>query len=182
MRKSVLSPHLELKELLLGIGSIVDDFHQKRPSATADWLSWLKKTEEVLKKYNYSETAEIAGIRASIIAAKEKGETRKTKKKAQVQKALETVQAAQQVVYNKQIKLEEKIEQVRNMTRQVVQMAKAAGMIQFYPGEDFTAFLEHFLMQMQQHEQLQAGVNLAIASIGRYDTLRILAEEIELYD
>lgn len=180
MRKSVLTPCLELKEQLLNISGIVDDFQQKRPSATDDWLSWLRRTEEVLKKYNYGEAAELAGIRAAVLAAKEKGETRKSKKKAQMQKALETVQAAQQVVYNKQIKLEEKIEQVRSMTRQVVQMAKAAGMIHFHPGDNFTAFLEHFLMQMQQHEQLQASANLAIASIGRYDTLRILAEEIEL--
>lgn len=179
MRKSVVAPSLELKEKLLEVGVLVDNFQNKKSSAVVDWLLWLKNTEEILKKYNYSETADLAGLRAAILATGNNSESRRSGKKAQIQKALETINSAQQVVLVKQSQLEERIEKVRTIIRQVVTLAKTAGLIKLRPGENFTAFLEQFLMQMQQHEQLQPSINMAIATVGKYDTLRILAEEIE---
>ena len=65
------------------------------------------------------------------------------------------------------------------MIKQIMIPAKDAGMINYDKNNDFTAYLESLLAQFKSHEQLAPGINSAIASIGKYDVLKIIAEEIE---
>jgi hypothetical protein len=180
MRTSVISPCKELKQKLLAVGILVDGFQQKKTSAIDEWVCWLRETEEILKKYNFREASELAGLRAEILAASKFESNPRNRRKAQIQKALETVNVAQNIVGRRQGQLEEKIEHVRAVIKQITTIAKQAGYINFKQGDNFAFFLEKFIADMQQHSQLKPSINGAIATIGKYDTLRILAEEIEL--
>lgn len=180
MQTSIIVPCQELKQKLLAISELVDSFQQQSPSAVSDWLYWLKQTEEVLKRYNFRESAELAGLRAEILASSKMDGSPKTRRKTIVQKALETVYIAQSVVARRQGQLEDKIDQVRAVIRQITTLAKQAGYIKFKQGDDFAFFLEKFISDMQQHPQLNPSINGVLGTIGKYDTMLILAEEIEV--
>ncbi|PHN07806.1 hypothetical protein [Flavilitoribacter nigricans] len=180
MLRSVLTPCEELQHQLMNVGSIVNHFRDKKNDAVPQWLQWLEVTEEILKKNNFSETSALAGLRADILAVAMEIDAPRKRKKAIAQKSLESVNVAQDIVASRHNALQEKIEQVRTLFRQIVPVAKQAGLIRFGPGQDFTAFMEDFLQQLQQHEQLGPGITAAIAAIGKTDTLRIMADEIDL--
>lgn len=180
MKSSIIIPSEELKKLLIQVGAHVTSFERKERDAVSKWLTWLSEAEDTLKQNNYSETSEIAGIRADIMAVKFGVGSAKEIRKQQIKCALESVREAQAVVLAKQTFLEEKLDSVRDVMKQIVTMAKQAGMIQYDASIGFTNFIEHFFVQLQRHEQLAPSINNAVASIGRADTIRILAEEIEL--
>ncbi|WP_124981330.1 hypothetical protein [Nonlabens xiamenensis] len=180
MRKSVLTPAKEIGRELDKISGFVDGF-QRRDHATSDqWIEWLRHMEDQLRQYGYAESAELAGFRASIIdgqqeMAKKSGSRSKRKRLA----ALATVQPVQQLLTDRYRELEAKIESVRSMIKQILVPAREAGMIRHQPGMEFTAFIESLLQQFQRHEQLAPSIQSAIASLGRQDVIRIIAEEIE---
>lgn len=179
IKSSILSPCRELKSKLLQVGSIVDGFQEKKHDTINRWLAWLRDTEEILKKHNYTEAAELAGLRAEILAFSNGSGPLKISRKEKFQKTLETINTGQKIVCQRQKILEEKIDDVRILIRQVVAFVKQSGAIKFESKENFSIFLERLLMSMQQHEQLGPSIQAATAKIGRYDMLRLLAEEIE---
>ncbi|MCB0712553.1 MAG: hypothetical protein KDD67_09510 [Ignavibacteriae bacterium] len=179
---STISANEELKRQLMQVGSIVDTFQRQESNAVEKWLSWLVETADILTKYNYSETSELAATRAEILAARLSvaGE-RTNRRKFLRQRALETIRPVQQSVLQRQAQLEASVESVRKVLRPILMVAQQAGFITPAAyGGDFTLFLEQLLQQMLNHEQLAPSISSAIATIGKSDTLRILAEEIEL--
>ncbi|PPK94819.1 hypothetical protein LY01_01572 [Nonlabens xylanidelens] len=180
MRKSVIEPASIFRKELFSIPEKVTRFQKKEHNITDEWIAWLTHLEDLFTKYHYTEAAEVAGHRAQVIAAAAFEEGKRVKKrKLMTTAAINTVQPVQQLLTDVSNKLEEKIEVVRNLIKQILVPAKDAGMINYEPGHDFTAYLEKLLAQFKTHEQLAPSVNSAIASIGKYDVLKILAEEIE---
>ncbi len=180
MKKSSIEIVNAIYEKLMQVDILVNEFESKKTSAVDNWFVWLKESEELLKRFNYTECAELASFRSSILhenSIPDLGRT--TKRKRTFSKALATFQPAQIVLLKIYKPLEEKIETVRNLIRQILVPAKEAGMIQYDPSVDFTQYLESLLRQFQAQEQLAPSINSAIASIGKYDVLRILAEEIQ---
>lgn len=57
--------------------------------------------------------------------------------------------------------------------------AKDVGIIRIDDIVDFNQYIESLLQQFLQHEQLRPNINNAIALVGRFDVMRIIAEEIE---
>lgn len=180
MRKSVIEPAVTLKKELFTIPNMVTRFHKKEHAVTEDWINWLTHLEHILTKYNYTEAADIAGYRANVLAAAACEEGKRVKKRKQMTiAAVNSVQPVQQLLSEITNLLEEKIEAVRSMIKQILIPAKDAGMINYEAHTDFTDYLESLLAQFKSHEQLAPGINSAIASIGKYDVLKIIAEEIE---
>ncbi len=181
MRKSVIEPANAFKEKLFEIPDIVSDFAKNKDNICQQWMEWLEELEVIFKKYNYTQCAEIAGYRASIIspAIIVRSEKRSQKRKQQYHKALSSIQPVQQLLSDKSDELNNKIDHVRLLLRQILIPAKDAGMIIYDPPTDFTVFMESLLLQFKNHEQIAPGINNAIATIGKYDVLRLLAEEIE---
>ncbi len=180
MRASVLEIRNALYAQLLQVSALVSGFETKKPSAVADWDGWLKATEELCQQFNLVECAELAGFRSAILhAASIHESSANTKRKRVFTKALETVQPAQALCADRFRKLDDKIETVRQLIRQILVPAKEAGCIQYDPMVDFTAYIEPLLQQFRKHEQLAASINGAIALVGRHDVILILAEEID---
>ncbi len=180
MRKSVIEPASQIKEELFKVSLFVDKFQTQHIEILDLWMTFIKNLEDLLKKYGYRETAEISGYRAAILNNMNSIDKKKrTSSKVKRQAALATVQPIQQLLSDKLNELEQKIETVRSMIKQIMIPAKDAGMINYDKNNDFTAYLESLLAQFKSHEQLAPGINSAIASIGKYDVLKIIAEEIE---
>jgi len=159
---------------------MVTRFQKKEHAVIDEWIVWLINLENLFKKYNYTEAAEIAGYRANILASTACEDGKRIKKrKVMNTAAMQTIQPVQQILSDISNRLEEKIEVVRTLINQILIPAKDAGMIKYDSKTDFSLYLESLLAQFKSHEQLAPGINSAIASIGKYDVLRILAEEIE---
>lgn len=180
MRKSVIEPAIIFKKELFTIPNMVSRFQNKEHAVTEEWILWLTHIEDLFTQHNYTEAAEVAGYRANVIAAAACEEGKRIKKRKQMTvAAISSVQPVQQILSDVSNRLEEKIEAVRSMIKQILIPAKDAGMINYDPKTDFSSYLESLLAQFKSHEQLAPGINSAIASIGKYDVLKIIAEEIE---
>ncbi len=181
MNKTIINPCLELKSQLLKVGAMVSRFEGNDYSAVKAWNNWLIEVEAILEKYHFSEAAEIAGLRAQTLVENTEPGQRVSKRKSSMQRSLRTVSAAQIAVLGVQKHLEDKLEGVRLIIKQIVLASRDAGFtFGADKGDDFTVYVDSLLTQLQQHEQLKSGINKAIAVIGKYDTLRVLAEEITM--
>lgn len=181
MRKSVIEPANALNKKLFEISGIVSSFANKENNICQYWINWLEELEKIFKNYNYTQCAEIAGYRASVISFSlfNNGDKRSQKRKQQFQKAFSSVQPVQQLLSAKTDELNGKIDNVRILLRQILIPAKDAGITNYDTSTDFTEFMESLLIQFKKHDQIAPGINNAIAIIGKYDVLRILAEEIK---
>jgi hypothetical protein len=103
----------------------------------------------------------------------------RNKRKQIFSKAIQTINPAQDILFVLYKVLTEKIDVVRVLIRQILVPAKEVGFIKYDSSVDFTQYIESLLHQLKSHEQLKASINSAIASIGKIDVMRLLAEEIE---
>jgi hypothetical protein len=178
--KSVIDIANAIHEKLMQVSGIVDAFAERAYFATDSWMTWLKESEEMLKNFQYGESAQLAGLRATILSEFFPLQPTRNRRRQIFSKAIQTINPAQDVLYNLYKILTEKIEVVRVLLRQILVPAKEAGLIQYDPSTDFTLFIESVLQQLKSHDQLKPSINSAIASIGKIDVMRLLAEEIEL--
>ncbi len=179
MKKSVISSCEELKVQLFELDTIVNMFERKNPKVISLWKNWLIETEKILKKYNFSEMAELAGLRSQMLIEEEITNKKMNRRKLILQQSLKTVNPAQHIVLLVQKQLEEKIENARIIITQIILAAKQANAIK--PIDDttsFTVYIDTVLNQLLKNEQIQPRINTIIATIGRFDVLRIFADEI----
>lgn len=179
MKTSLITPCEEIKAQLMCVGNLVNAFQKKEPAALGHYIDWLSITEETLKKFHYSIASSFAAIKAELLAFQYTSGSRKEKKQQQHHFALQSIASGQAILLEKQQELEAKIEQVRLVLKQLIEVARQAGLLTLQPNQRIHDFMEGFLIQLQRHEQIGATVNNAIATIGRFDVLRLLAEEIE---
>lgn len=183
MNKSLLEPAKKLEMRLLELPSLVDAFSHFRFEAVTRWSQWLKETETIFLHYGFVESADLAGIRAALLVNEfDPSMTRALRNKTQLARSLASVQQVQLIITSKYKLLNEKLEQVRMLIKQILIPAQAAGMIHEVNGTGFNTYLEGLLHQFQRHDQLGPSINNAIAMVGKFDVLRILAEEIEFTD
>ncbi len=180
MKASVLEMRNALYAQLTQVSTLVDGFAAKRPSATDDWVRWLQATEALCQRYNLVESAELAAHRSLILHENSLSDASVNSKRKRIfSRALETIHPVQALCAERFRKLDEKVDTVRSLLRQILVPAKAAGCIRYDPAVDFGAYLESLLQQFRQHEQVSASINGAIALIGKQDVILILAEEID---
>lgn len=180
MKPLVLDMRNALYGQLSKVSGLVNGFETKCPSAVDDWMKWLKESEALFKKYNLAEEAELAGFRSVIVGESSVHNPSVNSKRRRVfTKAVETVQPVQAICTERFRKLEEKVDTVRNLIRQILVPAKEAGCIKYDASIDFTTYIESILQQFRKHEQLKAGINSAIAMTSKQDVILILAEEID---
>jgi len=181
VKKSSIYIVNELKPPLLELPSLVTSLHLKKFSAVDNLFDWLIKVEEKLKKLNYAECAEIAGLRAQLAQQKFNiGGKPNERKKRHLQKALEIIYPVQEAVAKIIFPLEEKIEQARDLTKQVLNVAKSLGLIPKTTSQNFNSFIHHVWSLLGAHEQLKNGINNIKSLVGVTDGIQLLAEEIDL--
>ncbi len=180
MKKSSVYIVNELKPALLELPNLVTSIHQKKFSSINDLFDWLIDIEGKLKKLNYAECAEIAGLRAQLAQQKFDTNSRPNeRKKKQLQKALEIIYPVQEAVSKIIFPLEEKIEQARDLMKQILNVAKSLGIIPKVTPQNFNSYIHHVWSILNAHDQIKNGVNNIKSLVGMTDGIQLLAEEIE---
>lgn len=172
MKTSSIDKRESFSGLLMRVPQIVKLHLKRSPVAVSEWLVWLSNAEDLLQHYGMPECAQIAGLRASL-ASNEK-QSRQEKREA----ALATVNSAQDIIYNIYTKANINVENAYTLFRQIIVPMRTAGIINIDGIIDLTGYVNDLLRQMLANEQLSASVNGAIASVGKADVIRIIAELI----
>ncbi len=174
MKGSTLDIVKGLFDKLQEVPDIVSAFEHRESTAMQLWLQWLETSEKLLKEQGFAECAAVAGIRADVLVYLSEKQTRKEKFIA----VLKTVNAAQTLLLEKYKTLEEKVENVRVFLKQVLTQINDAGILNYDENTDFTAFINSVFEQMKNNAQLSGSIHNAVATIGKTDVLRLIAETL----
>lgn len=182
MKKSLLEPEKELRERLLAVTGIIQLFEHSNQESVTTVIDWLKNTEQFFEKYNYVQCAEIAGYRSALLASQINVNENRTKNKKFVRKkALETIQPVQEILSNKYNEIHSKLENVRNFIRQILVPTKDMGLITYEKGVDLNSYIESLILELSKNIQIAPLLNNAIITVGKFDVIRIIADELEFY-
>ena len=165
-----------LHSLLVRVPDIVDLFSKRDVSASAQWLSWLQEAETTLKEYNYSECSQLAGLRSTIMSSQLSQDSAKSRRKCVDEACVATINPAQRIVSAIHSSLDSKLEAVYTLFRQILVPMRINNMIVLDGVVDMTDYINTLLRQLSLNEQLSANINGAIASIGKTDSLRVIAD------
>jgi hypothetical protein len=179
MHKSTIDISGALHRQLLKVGDMVNLFDHNDYTAVDTWTAWLVESEQLLKQYGYSETAQLAGLRATILKEDKTAEPVRNRRKRLISQALSTIDPAQNVLYSINKPLEEKISTVRTLIRQFLVPAREAGLIKLDGVTDFTQYIEYLFQQAKTNQQIAPSLNHSLILLGKLDVMRIVAEEIE---
>lgn len=165
-----------LRRLLLQVPELVDLFSKRDVSASSRWIVWLNDAESVLKEYNYPECAQLSGLRSSILSSQLYSNTTTSHRKRVDETCVSTVNPAQQILSNIYSVLNIKIENAYSFFRQVIVPMKSNNLIELNNVTDMTDYINNLLRQLSLNEQLSTGINGIIASIGKADAVRVIAD------
>ena len=166
LKQSLLIPELVTKSAHKDIG-FLESFNQ-----------WLLDTEEIMKKYNISKCAEIAGLRSKIIASSYAVESKVSKRKRMFSVATSVIYEAQSALLSVLEPMQSRIEEARNAIRQLLGVAYQANMVNQHM--DFNQMIQTLWAALSTHEQLKGAIANILVLINRSDALRIMAEEIDI--
>ena len=178
MIKSYISTYEGLKKSVNKIPELVNLLKDKNKSFISDFEIWLIATEEFLKKNNFSECSEMAGLRSRIYMVNFEDSRRSNKKKKQMEIGAEMIYAAQNLVYTLIQPIEEKINEARELTEELVTIAYENKIIKIEPNQDYGNYIQSLWNHFKIHEQLSKYALRITRLIGNTDALRFFAEEI----
>lgn len=164
-----------LHSLLMRVTDIVELFSRRDATASAQWLSWLHDAETTLKEYNRPESAQLAGLRSSIIVSQMSQSTVRACRRCVDEKCVSTINPAQNIISALHNNLDSKLEAVHVLFRQILIPMRINNMIVLDGINDMTDYINSLLRQLSLNEQLSTNINGAVASIGKADTVRLIA-------
>jgi len=181
VKKSSIYIVSELKRPLLELPELVTDLHQRKFSSIDQLFTWLVEIEKKLKQLNFAECAEVAGWRAQLSQLKfDTSGKPNERKKRQFKKALEIIQPTQACISRIIAPLEEKIDQARDLIKQILNVAASLHLLPKSTPQNFNSYIHHVWNILSAHEQIKNGMNNIKSLVGMTDGLQILAEEIDL--
>jgi hypothetical protein len=161
---------------------IVDKLQNKDPDFISELEYWMKAIEAIFKKFNIVECAEIAGLRSKIIAPLFSDATRIVSKKKQLEVAASILYDIQSTVMMVLKPHEIKLNESRDILKQLLGIVQQTGVIKYHFGDDFQNFINEIWKIFVTHEQLKPSALKIVSMISQEDALRIIAEEIVLND
>ncbi|MBV6439704.1 MAG: hypothetical protein DYG98_09530 [Haliscomenobacteraceae bacterium CHB4] len=180
MQKSLIDTVHELNIQLFAVPGIVDKIQRKEGSAADVLANWLRKTEEILKKYGHAQCAELAGLRGKLLTP-EFVEIRATlKKKERLRAASEIIYDAQNAVLKLASPMEEKLREAKAILNQILLIVKPSGMLAFEPSSDFNNFIQGLWLMLKTNEHVGGGISKVLTLVSQSDAMRMLAEEIDI--
>ena len=182
MKKSTVNLVTALKGKLLEFPSIVNSLERKEISFITQLLIWINKSEEILTTYNISEVAQLAGLRSKIIAPKYSDDKRISFKKLQLKIAAESLFDIQNVVLKVLNPLELKVEESRELTRQLLLIVSQTQAIKYNHNLPFDNLINDIWKFIISNEQLKAGAIKLKTSLTMTDIQLLIASEIDLED
>ena len=178
MKHSYIDTYEDLLKQSLLIPELVTKSANKDMNFLPSLNQWLLDTEKIMKKYDISKCAEIAGLRSKIVAASYSIEPKVSKRKRQFSVATSIIYEAQSTVLSILEPMESRIEEARDAIRQLLGVAYQANMAN--QNMDFNQMIQTLWASFSTHEQLKGAIARILVLINRSDALRILAEEIDI--
>ncbi|WP_250631585.1 hypothetical protein [Rhodoflexus caldus] len=183
IRKSAIQLASALNAKLIEFPKIVTGLEQKDIDFLNVFLSWIKSCEEILAAHNISSVAELAGLRGKIIAAKFSDNNSTTSaKKIQQKVAAECLFDAQKIVLETLKPLEFKLNECRELLRQLLLIIAQTNAVKYEDHLPFAAFLDNIWQFIISNEQLKPGAVKLKTLLTASDIQLLMAEEINMED
>jgi len=180
MQVSSLSIIELLKSKLLEFPGLVDSLKNREYNFLELLEIWMKETENILKNNRISESAVIAGYRSKIIAPLFAESQKRSAKKRQLQIASEVLFELQDTIISVIKPYETKVNEAQDLLIQLISIVKQSGAIKYNEQTNFQEFISSIWQLCSTHEQLKPGTIKILTLISQIDTLRIIAEQINL--
>ena len=175
MKSSNIDKRNDLSALLMQLPEKVGLFVRKDPAAITAWIEWLGSAEAVMKGYDMPECSRLAGLRANILSA-QMAVSAAGKRRQVTERCLASINVAQEVVTAPYEAVNAKLEGVHTFFREIIIPMRNTGLITLDGVTDMTETINTLLRQLSLNEQLSSSINGAIASIGKADVMRTIAQ------
>lgn len=172
----------QLKERLQEFPKIVSSLEKKDPFFIEKTLSWLKSAEDILSTYNISEVSEIAGLRSKILAGKLSDERGFNTKKNQIKIAANLLYDSQNCVINVLLPHEGKMNECRDITKQILAVAAQKKGLHYTTEIDFNDFVQKVWWYILADNDLKIGGVKLKSLLSEMDIIMLIADEIDLED
>lgn len=182
MKKSTVHLVNALKAKLLEFPKLVNKLENKDLDFIHQYTLWLRNCEEVLATYHISNVSELSGIRSKIIATKYADSPSSSSKKLLLKAAADTLFDAQQIVLNVLTPYEAKIEESKELIRQLLVIVGQTKAIQFDKKQPLDHLIHNVWNFILSNDQLKAGAVKLRTTIPMTDITLLIAEEIDLED
>ena len=173
----MLSSNIEKRDalgnLLMRVPGIVESFSKKDSCSVNVFLDWLSESEKLLKEYNLVECSQVAGVRASLLHRKQT-----CQRKELFAYATSQVNVAQTIIYNIYSPLNTRIETIKLLFKQLLSPILLSGNLCIDASMDLSIQIDSLIKSLRVNDQISGNINNAIASIGKIDVMRIIADII----
>lgn len=172
----------EIQGMLLRIRGLVDLHDKRDPDFVENVKEWLSKLEKVLENNRLPAVGNVAALRALLISAEQgviptgvEFHGRATGRKIREAAAAYVLRQTGDIVSSIIQKDRDRVAEAERMTRQLVALAKAKGLIQELPtGENFTDMLKAIWRTLFADPDISPGTINVEGLIGPHDALIIL--------
>ena len=182
MFRSTLAIVRRLSDRLLLIPGIVRAFERKSPGAVAELLRWIDETEAAMSGHGLVGAADLAGLKARILAPGFDEDRRIGARRRRFAAAIALVHELQQTTQDALRPLSLKVEQTRDLARQLLQIVAQSGAVHYDPASDATTMVEQIWALATAHEQLRPIVAQMRSLLPADDIRMLLAEEFDPLD
>jgi hypothetical protein len=182
MKKSTVNLVKTLNEKLLVFPVIVKSLEKKDISFINQLFLWINQTEEILTTYSISEVSELSGLKSKIIAPKFSENRSVSIKKMQLKVAAESLYEIQHIVLEVLNPLTNKIEECRELIRQLLLLVSQTNTIKYNHNLPFEDFINNIWQFIINNEQLKPGAIKLKTSLIMTDIQLLIADELNLSD
>ncbi len=182
MLRSTLQLTRQLSDALLEVPGIVRHFEQKSPQMMVLLMDWIGRSEDLLSTHRLVEAAEVAGLKARILAPAFDDEKRGTLRRRQQTVAIGLLHELQQSLQHALQPRALKVEQAREMMRQLLQIVAQSGAVRYDPAIGIETMIDQVWALCIAHEQLKPMTAQLRALLSNDDIRLLVAEEIDLLD
>jgi hypothetical protein len=142
----------------------------------------MQRAEDLLSSHRLPQAARLAGVKSKMLAASLQDERNGATRRRQIQAAIAALDDAQQCLQDALHPQAAKIEQARDVLRNLLQIVAHSGAIQYEPKYGVATLIDQVWALCAKHDQLKAHA-VQLRSWLSFDDLRLLmAEEIEPAD
>jgi hypothetical protein len=182
MLRSTFQLTRQLSDALLELPGIVRQFERKSPQVMTTLMDWIRRAEDLLSTHRLVEAAEVSGLKARILAPVFEDDKRGTLRRRQQAVAIGLLHELQLSLQHALQPRALKLEQARDMARQLLQIVAQSGAIVYDPAVDFETMIDRIWALCTQHEQLKPLAAQLKMLLSSDDIRLLLAEELDPAD
>jgi len=182
MKKSIVHLVNVLKEKLIEFPNLVNKMEKKDLDFINHYYLWLHNSEEILSSYSISNVSELAGIRSKVIATRFNEYKKLPTKKLQLKVAADSLFDAQNILLNVITPYELKIEESKELIRQLLLIVSQANIIKYNKKIPLQNFISEIWQFILSNEQLKPGAVKLRTILQLTDIQLLIAEEINIED